>query len=39
MYDDAMDELRVKFPEYEDEDDDTMLTDIFGNSKVGGKDE
>lgn len=39
MYEDAMNELRVKFPEYEDEDDDTMLTDIFGNSKVGVADE
>jgi len=39
MYEDAMNELRVKFPEYEDDDDDTMLTDIFGNSKVGGADE
>lgn len=36
MYEDAMDGLRVKRPEYEDEDDDTMLTDIFGNSKIGG---
>lgn len=39
MYDEAMERLRVKFPEYEDEDDDTMLTDIFGNSKLGGADD
>ena len=31
MYEDAMDELRVKRPEYDDEDDNTMLNDIFGS--------
>lgn len=36
MYEDAMDELRVKRPEYDDEDDDTMLSDIFGDHKSGG---
>lgn len=30
MYEDAMDELRVKHPEYDEEDDDTILNDIFG---------
>ncbi len=30
MYEDAMDELRVKHPEYDEEDDDTVLTDLFG---------
>lgn len=30
MYEQAMDELRVKRPEFADEDDDTMLADIFG---------
>lgn len=29
MYEDAMDELRVKHPEYDEEDDDTLLNDIF----------
>lgn len=32
MYEDAMEELRVKRPEFADEDDDTMLSDIFGES-------
>lgn len=32
MYEDAMDELRVKHPEYDEEDDDTILNDIFGSS-------
>ena len=32
MYEDAMDELRVKHPEYDEEDDDTVLNDLFGNS-------
>lgn len=36
MYEDAMEELRVKRPEYEEEDDDTVLIDIFGESKIGG---
>lgn len=35
MYEDAMDELRVKCPEYDEDDDDTMLTDIFGTTKPG----
>lgn len=39
MYEDAMNRLRVKHPEYEDDDDDTMLTDIFGDSKAGDPDE
>lgn len=30
MYEDAMDDLRVKHPEYDEEDDDTILNDIFG---------
>ncbi len=30
MYEDAMDELRVKHPEYDDEDDDSLLNDLFG---------
>lgn len=29
MYEDAMEELRVKHPEYDEEDDDTLLNDIF----------
>lgn len=32
MYEDAMDELRVKHPEYDEEDDDTLLNDIFGGT-------
>ena len=32
MYEDAMEELRVKHPEYDEEDDDTILNDIFGSS-------
>lgn len=36
LYEDAMDELRVKRPELADEDDDTLLADIFGNVKSGG---
>lgn len=39
MYEQAMDELRVKRPEYADEDDDTMLADIFGDCKPAGGDE
>lgn len=39
MYEQAMDELRVKRPEYADEDDDTMLADIFGDGKPAGGDE
>lgn len=39
MYEEAMDALRVKRPEYADEDDDTMLADIFGGiSAAGGGD-
>lgn len=33
MYDKAMDELRVEYPEYEDEDDETLFNDIFGVSE------
>ena len=32
MYEDAINEYRVKYPEYAEEDDDTILTDIFGDS-------
>lgn len=39
MYEEAMDELRVKRPEYADEDDDTILADIFGDNKPAGGDE
>ena len=35
MYEDSMDELRVKHPEYDEEDDDTLLSDIFGSSSNG----
>jgi len=34
MYEDAIKKYRVEFPEYAEEDDDTFLTDIFGD---GGK--
>ncbi len=34
MYEDAMNELRVNHPEYEDEDDDTMLTDLLGGDEL-----
>lgn len=36
MYEDAMEELRVKRPEYDEEEDDAVLTDIFGVSQAGG---
>lgn len=36
MYEKAMDELRVKRPEFADEDDDTMLADIFDDAPSGG---
>lgn len=36
MYEDAMDELRIKRPEYDDEDDDTVLSDILGGASMGG---
>lgn len=36
MYEEAMDELRVKHPEYDEEDDDSLLNDIFGASKTSG---
>ena len=36
MYEDAMDELRVKHPEYDEEDDDTLLNDIFGSAPSDG---
>jgi len=38
MYEQAMDELRVKKPEYADEDDDVILADIFGGCKPDGGD-
>lgn len=38
MYEDAMEELRVKHPEYDEEDDDTTLNDIFAGGKSGGDD-
>lgn len=40
MYENAMAELRVEHPEYDDEDDDLMLNDIFNSSptNVGGDD-
>lgn len=37
MYEDAMEKLRVKRPEYNDEDDEAFLNDIFG-SQSGGDD-
>jgi hypothetical protein len=36
MYEDAMEELRVKRPELADEDDDTFLSDIFDDTVAGG---
>ena len=36
MYEDAMDELRVKHPEYDEEDDDSLLNDIFGSAQSSG---
>lgn len=36
LYENAMNELRVKRPEYADEDDDTLLVDIFGETSNGG---
>lgn len=36
MYEDAMDELRVKNPEYDEEDDDSVLSDLFGAIDTGG---
>ena len=36
LYDEAMDKLRVERPEYEDEDDDSMLYDIFGGDDEDG---
>lgn len=35
MYEDAMAKLRVEHPEYEDDDDDTLLADIFGGVSAG----
>lgn len=35
MYEDAMEELRVKHPEYEEEDDDALLSDLFGSTRAG----
>ena len=34
-----MNELRVKRPEYDEEDDDSVLNDIFGGSDSGHDDE
>ena len=39
MYEEAMNELRVKRPEYDEEDDDSALSDIFGGSDSGHDDE
>lgn len=36
LYEEAVEELRVKHPEYDEEDDDTMLYDIFGDANSGG---
>ena len=36
MYEQAMKELRVNRPEFADEDDDALLTDIFGEQHSGG---
>lgn len=36
MYEDAMDELRVKHPEYDEDDDESFLSDIFGGSDTDG---
>ena len=36
MYEDAMDALRVKHPEYDEEDDDSLLNDIFGSAQSSG---
>ncbi len=36
MYEDAMNEYRVSRPEYDEEDDDTLLSDIFGSSSESG---
>ena len=36
MYEDAMNEYRVSRPEYDEEDDDTLLSDIFGGSSESG---
>lgn len=36
MYEEAMNELRVKRPEYDEEDDDSVLSDIFGGSDHDG---
>jgi hypothetical protein len=32
LYEDAMNDLRVQHPEYDDDDDDALLSDLFGNS-------
>lgn len=39
MYEEAMNELRVKRPEYDEEDDDSVLSDIFGGSSSDHDDE
>lgn len=39
MYEDAMNEYRVNRPEYDDEDDDSVLNDIFGGSSGGDNDD
>jgi hypothetical protein len=33
-YEEAMEKYRVKRPEYEDEDDDTVLNDVFGGKRA-----
>ena len=38
-YEEAMNELRVKRPEYDEEDDDSVLSDIFGGSGSDHDDE
>ena len=38
-YEEAMNELRVKRPEYDEEDDDSVLSDIFGGSSSDHNDE
>lgn len=38
MYEDAMEELRVKRPEYDEEDDDTLLAEVFGVEGDGDED-
>lgn len=37
MYEEAMRDLRVKHPEYDEDDDDTLLADVFGGPSAGGE--